>query len=134
MKKFVQVFVFVLLTTIVHSQLTDEGPKAYFGYVGIDSMKRSELLRYDTLKMDNQNLKVLRFIVALSTYDCKNCTNDVAMVKIAGNAISDNKKLFKALKIKQTTKTLFTVIDIEFINSKGKFIKYPKEFSFKLYE
>lgn len=134
MKKIIQFSVFVLLTTLAHSQLNDEGPKAYFGYLGIDSIKRSEMLQYDTLKMDNQNLKILRFMVALSSYDCKSCTNDVTMVKIEGNAISNNKDLFKALKIEQTTKTLFTVMDIEFINSKGKLIKYPREFSFKLYQ
>jgi hypothetical protein len=134
MKKLIQVFILILSASIADAQIKDEGPKAYFGYPGPDSMKRADLVKYDTLKMDNQNLKVLRFCAALSAYDCKSCTSDVTVIRVEGNTISSNQGLFNSLKIKQSGKTLITVMDIEFINSQGKLIKYPKEFSFKLYE
>lgn len=134
MKKIFLVFILILLNSIAHSQIKDEGPKAYFGYLGLDSMKRTDLMRYDTLKMDNQNLKVLRFYAALSAFDCKSCASDVTLIRVEGNAISGNQGLFNRLKIKQSNKTLITVMDIEFINPQGKLIKYPREFSFKLYE
>ena len=134
MNKLIQIFIFILSSSFVHAQIKDEGPKAYFGYLGLDSLTRTELLQYDTLKMSNPNLKILRFHVALSRYDCSTCTNDVSMIKVEGNIISGNKELFKSLKVKQPDKTMLTVMDIEFINATGKLIKYPREFSFKLYE
>ena len=134
MKKLLQVFILILSSSIALSQIKDEGPKAYFGYLGLDSIKRTDLLKYDTLKMDNPNLKIVRFSLALSTYDCAGCTTDVTFWEIEGNAISKCKMNPDLLKKKLTHKLWLTAQDIEFINSTGKLIKYPKEFSFKLYE
>lgn len=134
MKKLIQVCILILYSAVVHSQIKDEGPKAYFGYLGLDSMKRIDLLQYDTLKMSNPNLKLLRFRVWLSSYDCNSCTGDVTIIRVEGSTISSNKNLYKSLGIKQSYKIILTITDIEFMNSKGKLIEYPREFSFKLYE
>jgi hypothetical protein len=134
MKKIIQIFILILFSSIAHAQIKDEGPKAYFGYLGLDSIKRTDLLKYDTLKMDNPALKIIKFSIAVSTYDCEECTTDVTFWEIGGNAISECKMNPDLFKKKLNQKLWLTVQDIEFINSKGKLIKYPKEFSFKLYE
>ena len=56
MKKIIQVFIFVLLTTLAHAQLNGEGPKAYFGCPGLNSMTKEDFLKYDTLKLDNPKI------------------------------------------------------------------------------
>ncbi len=133
MKKIIQILSLILISSIAQAQIKDAGPEAYFGYLGLDSMKRIELLQYDTLKMDNQNLKVIRFMVALSCYDCGNCRGDVFVVPIEGNAISTKKDFFKSLQKSLSQNILLTIWNIEFMNPQGKLIKYPREFSFKLY-
>lgn len=133
MKKIIQVFILIFVSSFAHAQIKDEGPVAYFGYLGLDSLKRTDLIKYDTLRMNNPNLKITRFYVAISTLDCESCIDDVSFIEIEGNRLSNNKEFYRSLKMPQRYKSLLTIMDVEFINSKGKLIKYPKPFHFKLY-
>ena len=135
MKNIIITFLFLFVTKPILAQykINDDGPKAYFGYVGLDSMSLEDFIKYDTLKMDNVNIKILRFILAVSCYDCENVTTDVTLIPIEGDRISNHKEWLSKLLSTKNRKVSLTVMEIEFLNSKGKFIKYPREFSFKLY-
>jgi hypothetical protein len=70
-------------------------------------------------------------MVAISSAN-PNETNDVSLVEIKGNALSNNKDFYPSLK-KGNGKFHLIVMDIDFINSKGVLIHYPKEFSFLIF-
>lgn len=103
-------------------------PYVYFGYEGLDSLARNQLLELDTLKMNNPVFKIEKFTVALSSAKSGE-TSDVRLIEVKGNALSNNIDLYKSLKT-GSDKIYLTIMDIDFINSKGKLIHYPKKFSF----
>ena len=127
---FLSLFITIKLTAQV---LVDEGPKAYFGFLGLDSIWSKDLLHFDTLRMSNPNLKILRFVAVVSDARYNQDIYDGLMVySVEGIRINNNEQLKKRF-VTQKEALCLTIQDIEFVNSTGKLIKYPRDFNFKIY-